>query len=95
VEGERGQEWLLWCLGSSLFANVVASFGINYMVQLQMCLYPLLACVSVAVFDARRAAVRSAEARSKVTLASFPGAEGLDLPLDETRAGAWHGVFEA
>jgi hypothetical protein len=47
VEGDRTQEWLLWCLGSSLFANVVASFGINYMVQLMMCLSMLLACITV------------------------------------------------
>lgn len=47
-EGDRTQEWLFWCLGSSLFANVVASFGINYMVQLMMCLSMLLACISVA-----------------------------------------------
>ena len=34
VSGDRRQEWLLWCLGSALFANVVAHFGINYMVHL-------------------------------------------------------------
>jgi hypothetical protein len=95
MDGDRGQEWLLWCLGSSLFANVVASFGINYMVQLQMCLYPLLACVSVAVFEARRATVRAVQARPRVQFASVPGVESLDLPLDQARAGAWHGLFEA
>jgi hypothetical protein len=47
VEGNRSEEWLLWCLGSTVFANIVASFGINYMIQLQMLLFPLLACISV------------------------------------------------
>src|SRR5580704_3222629 len=52
VSGDRSQEWLLWCLGSALYANVVSSFGINYMVQLLMCLFPLLVCTSVATFEA-------------------------------------------
>jgi hypothetical protein len=48
VSGDRRQEWFLWCLGSCLFANVVAQFGINYMVQLQLLLFPLLSCIRVA-----------------------------------------------
>ena len=41
VNGDRSREWLLWCLGVDLFANVVAHFGINYMAQLMM------SCVSL------------------------------------------------
>jgi hypothetical protein len=52
VNGHRAEEWLLWCLGSSLFANVVAHFGINYMAQMMMTLFPLPACISVAAFEA-------------------------------------------
>jgi len=48
VSGDRRQEWFLWCLGSSLFANVVGQFGINYMIQLQLLLFPLLSCICVA-----------------------------------------------
>ena len=62
VDGDREQEWLLWCLGSSLFANVIAHFGINYMAQLIMVLIPLLACISVATFEARPTTVQTAEA---------------------------------
>src|SRR5580704_17968160 len=36
LTGDRRQEWLLWCLGSNLFAIVVVHFGINYMAQLMM-----------------------------------------------------------
>jgi hypothetical protein len=50
LSGDAHHEWLFWCLGATLFANVVASFGINYMIQLQMLLFPLLACVSIAAF---------------------------------------------
>ena len=55
VNGDRAQEWLLWCLGSALFATVVAHFGINYMAQIDDGLFPLLACISVATFEAKQA----------------------------------------
>src|SRR5208283_3777909 len=85
VNEDRGQEWLLWCLGSALFANVVASFGINYMAQLMMCLFPLLACISVATFEARRATIRSIKAPANVRFVFPPGAAGADLPLNEAK----------
>jgi hypothetical protein len=84
VKGNRTQEWFLWCLGSALFANVVASFGINYMAQLLMSLFPLLACISVAAFEARHTAVRSEETPAKLQLASALGTAGTDL-LQEAR----------
>jgi hypothetical protein len=69
VNGDRAQEWLLWCLGADLFANVVAHFGINYMAQMMMTLFPLLACISVATFEARQS-VRAAETPSHDEFAS-------------------------
>lgn len=53
--GDRQQEWLLWCLGSTLFATVVTHFGINYMAQLIMGFFPLIACISVATQESKRA----------------------------------------
>lgn len=61
VSGDRAQEWLLWCLGADLFANVVAFFGINYMAQLLMSLFPLLACISIATLASRKPTARSME----------------------------------
>jgi hypothetical protein len=58
VNGDRKQEWFLFCLGVMLFDNVVAQFGINYMVQLEMVLFPLLATISVATFEARKATLQ-------------------------------------
>ncbi|MGA8578709.1 MAG: hypothetical protein WB579_08510, partial [Bryobacteraceae bacterium] len=55
VAGDRGQEWFLWCTGSVLFALVVASFGINYMYYVTAFFFCLLACISVATFEARQA----------------------------------------
>jgi len=75
VSGDRRQEWLLWCLGADLFANVVASFGINYMVELMMSFFPLLACISVATFEAKQATVQSLETPANMQLAYAPGAE--------------------
>jgi hypothetical protein len=54
VQGDRKQEWRLWCLGSILFANVVASFGINYMIQLQVLLFMFVAFVSIAAAESKK-----------------------------------------
>lgn len=53
VAGDRRREWLLWCFGASLFANVVGWFGINYMAQESIGLFALLACISVAISELR------------------------------------------
>jgi len=61
VEGDRHQEWLLWCLGSFLFSVMVAAFGINYMFHLLMCFLLLVASISVTAFEAIRSPARQAE----------------------------------
>lgn len=49
VEGHgRRSEWLLWLLGSALFANVVAFFGISYFDQTRFAWFSLLAMISAA-----------------------------------------------
>jgi len=78
VNGNREEEWFLWCLGSVLFANVVAHFGINYMAQMMMTLFPVLACISVATFEARQPTVRSQEVPEQEQFASIsPAAESM------------------
>jgi hypothetical protein len=72
VEGNRGQEWFLWCLGACLFANVVASFGINYMIQLQFFLSSMLACVSVACHEATMATVSEMQQTPKLIFGVHP-----------------------
>jgi hypothetical protein len=54
IEGDKPREFLLWALGSTLFATIVASFGINYVPQLLMGFFPLLACISVATFEIKQ-----------------------------------------
>jgi hypothetical protein len=65
VNTDRAREWLLWCLGADLFANVVASFGINYMAPMLMSVFPLVACISVATFEARQATLRTVESANQ------------------------------
>ncbi|HEX4005003.1 MAG TPA: hypothetical protein VHX60_02390 [Acidobacteriaceae bacterium] len=88
------QEWLLWCLGSALFATIVAHFGINYMAQLIMGFFPLVASISVASFEATRSAARASQ---KLTLAPALATEPVLAPvLARQRAGiaqkSWHSL---
>jgi hypothetical protein len=78
---DRNQEWFLWCLGSSLFATVVAHFGINYMAQGIMGVFPLLASISVATFETKQATVRGVEPAQAPAPASVSGRAGTDLLL--------------
>jgi hypothetical protein len=47
--GNRKEQIFLWGLGSALFANVVAFFGISYWDQTQVVWFGLLAAISAAV----------------------------------------------
>ena len=85
VSGKRDQEWLLWCLGSALFANVVASFGINCMVQLEMALFAVLACISVATISTNHAAARKIGSTNEFSLATTSRMAGNYRPLREMR----------
>lgn len=82
-ERDRGQEWLLWCLGSVLFANIMAHFGINYMSHLSMYLYVLLVCISVVTFEARHSKIRAVDTSSKVEFIAEPSGVAACEPLME------------
>lgn len=56
VQGDRSREWLIWCLGSTLFSVVVAHLGINYGAVTEMWLFTLWSCISIATFEAMRPA---------------------------------------
>jgi len=78
VSGNFSLEWSLWAFGAVLFADVVASFGINYMIQLQTELFLSLACISVISLNAVREKARTVAARETVLLSpqvSMVGAE--------------------
>src|SRR5487761_51985 len=83
VDGDRKQEWCLWCLGSALFAIVASSFGIAFLYQSQLEIYLVLGCISVATFEAMRAAVPTVEPRNQEgsALAFIPAGAGLRSDL--------------
>jgi hypothetical protein len=81
VSGDKEQEWLPWCLGAALFSNVVSSFGVNYMAQLLMGLFPLLACVSIASFEAKGVASRRATTADELCFAAVPGTPEAELEI--------------
>ena len=54
VQGDRHQEWLVWCLCSALFANVVVSFGINYLIHVMTYFFTLLCSISVVAAELRK-----------------------------------------
>jgi hypothetical protein len=85
VNGDRGQEWLLWCLGSALFATVVSSFGINFPAHTLMGFFALVACISVASSLARQTVVRTVEAPGQERFAFAPEAAGTYLPLEKAK----------
>lgn len=59
-------QWLLWCLGASLLANVVAFFGINYFDQSHIAWFALLAMISAQTAHVARARrMARAEAQSQ------------------------------
>jgi hypothetical protein len=55
------------------------------MVQLEIVLFTLLACISVATLEARQVVVQGVEALGRGQFASAPGAAGNYLPLREIR----------
>jgi hypothetical protein len=93
VEGDRGQEWLLWCLGSALFTTVVASFGIYFSVHLFVCFASLLAGISVASLEGGRATIRGAPVPAELESPSYR--ETTDLLLHKTSDAIRYDLFEA
>jgi hypothetical protein len=76
VSGDRRQEWLLWCMGSALFANIVAHFGINYMVHLLVYLFILLVCISAAARESTRPVAAPAEIPTDSAVGAVPDLVG-------------------
>jgi hypothetical protein len=95
VNGDRTREWLLWCLGVDLFANIVSHFGINYPAQLMMSIFPLLACISVAAFEAKQVKIRKAKPPVQEQFAPVLVAAESYQSLSETPVEARRGLFAA
>jgi hypothetical protein len=92
VSGDPAQEWFLWCLGSTLFATMVAYFGINSVGVLLMAFLVLVACICVAPLEAEQPAEQTVEAPAQMRFASHPGAAGAYVPLGEPKRKARHSL---
>lgn len=68
IKQDRKQEFFIWAIGASLFANVVAFFGISYFDQIIVAWYALLAMISTVTL-----AARSAEPAGETVFTSKPG----------------------
>jgi hypothetical protein len=53
VAGYRSEEWILWCLGSAMFAHLVVFIGIDYFDQMLFAWFALLAIISMSVSTAK------------------------------------------
>jgi hypothetical protein len=85
-EGDRKQELFIWAIGASLFANVVAFFGIGYFDQIIVAWYALLAMISTVTAGLVSPTVIQAEFSSPYArLPGTPmGASGLNRNLPAT-----------
>jgi hypothetical protein len=72
----RKQEWLCWCLGSTLLAHAVGWFGCSYMAKMEMTLSILLAMISVAIVEGRRPPATPVETLQDTNAVSIPETVG-------------------
>jgi hypothetical protein len=68
---DKKKEFLVWTLGASLFANVVAFFGISYFDQTVVAWYSILAMISAMVASIQPARVPSREIDSTASARIF------------------------
>jgi len=73
---DRRQQFFIWAFGASLFANVVAFFGISYFDQTMVAWYALLAMISAvtnSVFRLKRDTIPSGRSKSNALAMKFNG----------------------
>ncbi len=79
--GDRKRELFIWAMGSSLFANVVAFFGIGYFDQTIVAWYALMAMISAATL-VPRSVQRKPQAGSSVAKSDFGFGPELEPELE-------------
>jgi len=101
VARDRKRALFIWAIGSALFANVVAFFGISYFDQTIVAWYGLLAIISTVFVVAKRDSARESKpdsSRAKILaehadlVAQLPVAGSEDGEFVEQTAGRFHRV---
>lgn len=79
---DRKQQLFIWALSSSLFANVVAFFGVSYWDQTIVAWYALLAIIHATVISVRRDQDSNTQRKPKdeVPTMSLRHREGVEVP---------------
>ena len=75
VEGNRKEEWFLWCFGAAVFASFVSCWGINFTGILLLAFFALLALLPVAKAEALRTVRETVGSRNQERLAFAGGAK--------------------
>jgi hypothetical protein len=60
IEGDRGQEWLMWLLGVALFGHLMVFFGVSYWDQMWVAWASLLAIIIAATASRMSVPVKAA-----------------------------------
>ena len=84
ANGDHGQEWLLWGLGSVLFATIVAQFGINYQVPLIMSFFALVVFIRIATAEASQAVLRNKGSYEERPATDLPAVVSYGQPIEAT-----------
>jgi hypothetical protein len=82
----KNQEWLTWLLGSALFANVVAFFGVNYFDQSRIAWFALVSMICACTLPLLNPEPASKTAEKAVALQLAPEAPGGAFPDTEADA---------
>jgi hypothetical protein len=77
VDGDVKKEWIIWLLGATLFANVIAFFGVNYFDQMKFAWFlhlAMISAVAVPILQAQNVTVpETAVPPGGKSLVYFPG----------------------
>jgi hypothetical protein len=65
---EPKEQWLLWCLGSVMLANIFAFFGVAYWDQTQIWWFAFLAMISAATIPVQSLSLENAASRSATSM---------------------------
>jgi hypothetical protein len=81
IVSRKSKEWMLWFLGSALFAQIVSFFGVNYFDQSRMGWFILLAMISAATAPLLKKRPVPLRLRTEPVETKVPAQSGARWPL--------------
>jgi hypothetical protein len=83
----KKQEWMIWFLGSALFANVVAFFGVNYFDQSRMAWFALISMICACTIPMVTPELKFKTAEGAIGLADVASSTRDSVPDPEVESG--------